>query len=379
MADWRGPDCRAVRRRRRRESRNSYAASSGFFSRGRLQRAGERTDTYSTARKCSDDPFDQLRRGRRGHFRSRKRRLFVNLFRNKRRRDRFWKHTELARYLLERLLLVGPMQRRVVESVDDGGFDDLEIGRDVEIARHVERGVADMQDFAARFPAGSARDLGQNWIAHRVERLRDQRRADDLGGIAGAERDHPTSPALRYRQRDQIAHQIDDVLGVVAEADPVDGVAAHRDAVLIGQPDRTADAGVIGIIFRQWRRGHAFADIGLDQHMRLAVGLGGAVDGTDIERAVRPGRLRQVFDDAGNPVVAFDQQHVAGLDHAAEVLRIARRERLVARDFLLQVARDQLTDGIEHDAHETFPQAAFGSPLFFSLIMVSGRCNLVHA
>src|SRR3974390_872763 len=45
------------------------------------------------------------------HFWIRKRRRFVNLFRNKRRRpDRFWKHTEFARHLLERLLLVGPMQ-----------------------------------------------------------------------------------------------------------------------------------------------------------------------------------------------------------------------------------------------------------------------------
>jgi hypothetical protein len=74
------------------------------------------------------------------YFPSRKRRLFVNRFRNKRRRlERFWKHTELARYLLERLLLVGPVQGGVVESVDDGGFDAFELGRDVEIARHIQR------------------------------------------------------------------------------------------------------------------------------------------------------------------------------------------------------------------------------------------------
>src|SRR5258706_15359918 len=52
------------------------------------------------------------------HFFSRKRRLLVNLFRNKRRRvDRFWKRAELARYLPERLLLVGPVQGGVVEAV----------------------------------------------------------------------------------------------------------------------------------------------------------------------------------------------------------------------------------------------------------------------
>src|ERR1019366_1659471 len=181
-----------------------------------------------------NDALDQRRRCTgQYYFFSRKRRFFVNLFRNKRRRfDRLWKRAEFARYLPERLLLVGPVQGGVVESLHDGGFDDFEIGRDVEIARHVERRIADVQDFAPRLLAAGARDLGQDRGAHGVERLRDQRRADDLGGIAGAERDHPPPPALRDRQRDQVAHQIEDVLGVVAEADPVDGVAAHRVAVL---------------------------------------------------------------------------------------------------------------------------------------------------
>src|SRR3569623_2867369 len=97
----------------------------------------------------------------RAHFFSRhlSRRLFVNRFRNKRRRtDRFWKHTEGARYLLERLLLVGPVQGGVVEAVHDGGFDEFEIGRDVEVAGHVERGIADVQDLA---PGGAAAGLGE--------------------------------------------------------------------------------------------------------------------------------------------------------------------------------------------------------------------------
>src|ERR1700738_2920353 len=97
--------------------------------------------------------------------------------------------------------------------------------------------------------------------------------------------------------------------------------------------------------------------------MRLAVGLGRAIDRADKKRGVRPGGLREVLDDAGNPVVAFDQQDIAGLDQATEMFRIARRERLIARDFLLQVAREQLADGIEHNAHETLPRAA-SCPLF---------------
>src|SRR5437016_6303620 len=81
------------------------------------------------------DALDKRRSVARGYFCSRNRRLFVNRFRNKRRRlERFWKHTEFARYLLERLLLVGPVQGGVIEAGHDGGFDYLEIGRDVEVA-----------------------------------------------------------------------------------------------------------------------------------------------------------------------------------------------------------------------------------------------------
>jgi hypothetical protein len=88
--------------------------------------------------------------------------------------------------------------------------------------------------------------------------------------------------------------------------------------------------------------------------------------------------LRQVFDDAGDAVVAFDQQHVAGLDDAAQMLGIARGKRLIARDFLLQVARNHLADRIEHYAHETPPERLF-SRIFCFLIMVASRFNLVHA
>jgi hypothetical protein len=74
---------------------------------------------------------------------------------------------------------------------------------------------------------------------------------------------------------------------------------------------------------------------------------------------MRPGGLGEVLDDAGNPVVAFDQHDITGLDDAAQMLRVARRERLIARHFLLEVPRDQLADGIEHYAHDFFPQGPF--------------------
>ena len=101
--------------------------------------------------------------------------------------------------------------------------------------------------------------------------------------------------------------------------------------------------------------------------MRLAVGLLGAADWSDIERGMRPGGLRQILDDTGDPVVAFDQAHVAGFDHPAQMLRIARRERLIARYLLLKVAGNQLADRVEHDAHDAVPPkrpfpAAFSLP-----------------
>src|ERR1700733_4517487 len=99
--------------------------------------------------------------------------------------------------------------------------------------------------------------------------------------------------------------------------------------------------------------------------MRFAVGLGRAVDRADEQRGMRPGGLREIFDDAGNPVVAFDQQDIAGLDNAAQMLGVARRERLIARHFLLKIGSDQLADGIEHNAHGGIPPAAFPAALFW--------------
>src|ERR1700750_1109862 len=99
--------------------------------------------------------------------------------------------------------------------------------------------------------------------------------------------------------------------------------------------------------------------------MRLALRPAGAGARADIEGSVRPGRLRQIFDDAGNPVVAFDQPDIALLDDIAQMLRIARRERLVTRHLLLQVAGNQLADRIEHIAHvipPRFMSTAFRRP-----------------
>ena len=108
-------------------------------------------------------------------------------------------------------------------------------------------------------------------------------------------------------------------------------------------------------IFRQRRRHHALADIGLDQHQRLAVRGLALADRPDIERGMRPGRLREIFDDAGNVIVAFDQQHVARPQRRAQGVGIARRERLIALRRLFQIMGEKPPDPVGHPTHHTVP------------------------
>src|SRR4029077_6719180 len=104
-----------------------------------------------------------------------------------------------------------------------------------------------------------------------------------------------------------------------------------------------------------------------DQHMRLAVGLGRSVDRTDEERSMRPGRLREIFDDSGNAIVALDEQHVARLDDIAQMTGVGGCEGLVTRHFLLEIESDPLANGIEHYAHDTCPHRPYWPGFFRSL------------
>ena len=105
------------------------------------------------------------------------------------------------------------------------------------------------------------------------------------------------------------------------------------------------------------RRGiDADPEFRLDQRMRLAF-RGAVIERADIERRMRPGRLREILDDAGDLVVAFDQQHVAGAERRRQCGRIARRKRLVARNGLLQIPGKHLPEAVEHVAH-AFPRHA---------------------
>src|SRR5262249_32587955 len=101
-----------------------------------------------------------------------------------------------------------PRNFLVVEAHLDGWLDDREVRRDVEIARGIKRAVTDVIDLAPGLCAVDMLDCGQDRIADSGESLRDQRGADELGGITRPERDHAPAEALRHRQRHQIAAKI---------------------------------------------------------------------------------------------------------------------------------------------------------------------------
>jgi hypothetical protein len=104
--------------------------------------------------------------------------------------------------------------------------------------------------------------------------------------------------------------------------------------------------------------------------MRFAV-LGRAAEHRpDIERRVRPGRLGEILDDAGDVVVAFDQKHVPGLERLPQRLGIARRERLEAAHRLLQVTGDQPAHAVKQSVHAGLPPLARE---FFSQLVLLPR------
>jgi len=158
--------------------------------------------------------------------------------------------------------------------------------------------MANFEDLLDRLPATRQRDLGQDGIVNGAERFCDQGRTNQPRWIARSQRDQAPAPALGHRQRKQVAQEIDDILEIVGETDPLDRVCTHACAISLGQTDRPADSGMEAEIFGKRRRYHAFTDIGLDQHVRLAVFRDPAEDRPNIERRVRPGRLGEILDDA---------------------------------------------------------------------------------
>src|SRR5262249_50519330 len=124
-----------------------------------------------------------------------------------------------------------PVDRLVVETHFNRRLDHGEIRRNIEIARAIERAVANVIDLPPRLCALDTFDRRQYRVADGGESLRYERRADELCRIAGAERDHAAPEALRHRQRHQIAAQIDNILEIVLQPDTLDRVVANSLAV----------------------------------------------------------------------------------------------------------------------------------------------------
>jgi hypothetical protein len=199
-----------------------------------------------------------------------------------------------------------------------------------------------------RGAAGGAGDLGQDRVADLLVGLGDQGRADGARRIAGAEGDEAATPAHRHRRcRQEIAQHVEDVLQVVFQAELAEHEGDDRITVLGRQPAGPADAGIVGAVARQ-RHGHAaFAERHLDEARPLGAVLGLGHGVAHIEGGMRPGRLGEVFDRRRDLLVAFDQQDVAGLQRAAQRLRVGGRIGFVAGGFVLQPGRQPATEPVQ--------------------------------
>jgi hypothetical protein len=96
---------------------------------------------------------------------------------------------------------------------------------------------------------------------------------------------------------------------------------------------------------------------------------------------VRPGRLREVLDDAEDVVVVFDQQHVAGPQNRAQGAGLGRCERLVAVRWFFQITGKNLPDAVDNSTHRRFPRSflrGFLSRAPQVADLKKTHCNLVH-
>src|SRR5215510_6710984 len=136
--------------------------------------------------------------------------------------------------------------------------------------------MADVQDLAALKARDTTRGAfatlhpRQDRIADATESLSDQGRADGPRWLARAQCDHAPAPAPgNGGLGQQIAQEIDDVAHVVLRAEPGHHVGEDLLAIGLGEADGAADARVKAVVFGERRRDAAFAQVDLDQDMRL--------------------------------------------------------------------------------------------------------------
>ncbi len=246
---------------------------------------------------------------------------------------------------------VVPGELSVVEPVADRWLDDLEIGRQIEIARREQRMVPDVEHLAPRRVSRVGAPFGQDRIAHLLERLGNQRRADGARRIARSKCQHPPPPALRHRGLGQkIACKVDDVLQIIGLADAGAHEGNNPVAVVIGKPGRPADTHVQVAIFGQRDVADAKADVCLDQVAAIRI--------AHEECRMGPGRHRKILDRRRDAAVAFDQKDIRRLQASAQKIGRDHLERHIAVRLFFKISRKCATQRFRDAVHlVAFPRS----------------------
>ena len=100
----------------------------------------------------------------------------------------------------------GPIHSLVVKTHFDGWLDHSEVRGDIEIARRIERTIADMVNLLSRIFALYPRNRRQYGKADVPKRLRDKRGANQSGGVARSKCYHPSPPELKRLTATRNAH-----------------------------------------------------------------------------------------------------------------------------------------------------------------------------
>ena len=201
-----------------------------------------------------------------------------------------------------------------------------------------------------------------------MEEPTEQAGADHLGRLAASEVERGAAETIRDDpSRQQVAREIEHVAQVVAPADRADRLVENDLQVLGAQAMRARDPDVVVDVLAQRRCDHAVRQRLDDEVLGLVseVESGPLCDGpavaqqlvSDVERRVRPARLRQHLDHGRDAVVAVDEDDVALADVPAQRMRVVHPTKLVAGDRLVEERQDSV-DGPAAEVHGS----RFGSP-----------------
>ena len=257
-------------------------------------------------------------------------------------------------------LLVDPQ----VVQAQVGVFDDVKIGRVVEVPGGEQPGVALEEAHAAVVAAVNER---QHREVHRAERLRQQTGADRVGGLAGIVLEQAGAPAPRQdAPGEQETGQVQQLTQVVVGAQVADGMGDDPVGIPGRQPFRPADAQMIASVVAQRGDDGSLAQQRLEQqllvriaaieeaHPVLQVRVVDIVQTTDVEGGMGPGALGDDLDHLAHPAAAFHQHHVTWTHLVTEPVEITQR-RIRGRSILGQPVGDPAADTLRGVAHGVNP------------------------